>query len=135
MFYVQHEIKTKYNIYTVIYIHINNILYFQIWIFGLVERESNTLLLYPVSDRSEETLLPIIERHVEKGLQFSVMDGQHTVLLTISGMSILPFCISTRSKRHTSTRIQRRKWKCTRTELKVLGSMLRITSGRCLEQK
>ena len=67
MFYVQHEINTKYNIYTIIYIHIYNILYFQIWIFGLVERESNTLLLYPVSDRSEETLLPTIERHVEKG--------------------------------------------------------------------
>uniref|UniRef100_A0A8W8MNP1 Uncharacterized protein n=1 Tax=Magallana gigas TaxID=29159 RepID=A0A8W8MNP1_MAGGI len=27
----------------------------KIWIFGLVERESNRLLLYPVSDRTEET--------------------------------------------------------------------------------
>ena len=77
----------------------------------------------------------LLKGTLRKGLQFSVMDGQHTVLLTISGMSILPFCISTRSKRHTSTRIQRRKWKCTQTELKVLGSMLRITLGRCLEQK
>lgn len=32
-----------------------------------MERESNRLLLYPVSDRTEGTLLPIIERHVEKG--------------------------------------------------------------------
>jgi transposase-like protein len=32
-----------------------------------VERETNPILLYPVSDRTEATLLPIIERHVEKG--------------------------------------------------------------------
>jgi transposase-like protein len=32
-----------------------------------VERESNQVILYPVSDRTETTLLPIIERHVEKG--------------------------------------------------------------------
>ncbi|XP_061187524.1 uncharacterized protein LOC133195646 [Saccostrea echinata] len=39
----------------------------KIWIFGMVERDSNTLVMYPVSDRTEDTLLPIIERHVEKG--------------------------------------------------------------------
>ena len=33
----------------------------------MVERETNTLLIYPVSDRSEDTLLPIIQRHVEPG--------------------------------------------------------------------
>lgn len=33
----------------------------------MVERDSNTLLIYPVSDRSEDTLIPIIERHVEAG--------------------------------------------------------------------
>lgn len=33
----------------------------------MVERDTNTLVMYPVSDRSEDTLLPIIERHVEKG--------------------------------------------------------------------
>lgn len=33
----------------------------------MVERESNTLIIYPVSNRSEETLVPIIERHVETG--------------------------------------------------------------------
>lgn len=33
----------------------------------MVERESNTLIIYPVCDRTEETMLPIIERHVEKG--------------------------------------------------------------------
>ncbi|XP_078329246.1 uncharacterized protein LOC111114334 [Crassostrea virginica] len=39
----------------------------KVWIFGMVERETNTLLIYPVSDRSEDTLLPIIQRHVEPG--------------------------------------------------------------------
>ena len=33
----------------------------------MVERESNTIILYPVADRSEETLLPIIQRHCAPG--------------------------------------------------------------------
>lgn len=40
---------------------------FQIWIFGLVERQSNTLILYPVQDRSENTLVPLIQKHVMEG--------------------------------------------------------------------
>ena len=39
----------------------------KVWIFGMAERETNTLLIYPVPDRSEDTLLPIIQRHVEPG--------------------------------------------------------------------
>jgi len=39
----------------------------QIWIFGLVERETNRLLLFPVEDRSEATLVPIIKKYVEEG--------------------------------------------------------------------
>ena len=39
----------------------------KIWVFGMVERSSNTVILYPVRDRSEQTLMPLIERHVEKG--------------------------------------------------------------------
>uniref|UniRef100_A0A8W8NU68 ISXO2-like transposase domain-containing protein n=1 Tax=Magallana gigas TaxID=29159 RepID=A0A8W8NU68_MAGGI len=31
----------------------------------MVERETNTLLIYPVPDMSEDTVVPIIERHVE----------------------------------------------------------------------
>jgi len=34
------------------------------WVFSLVERDSNTILLYPVTDRKETTLLPLIQRHV-----------------------------------------------------------------------
>lgn len=36
-----------------------------VWISGMVERETNTLLIYPVPDMSEDTVVPIIERHVE----------------------------------------------------------------------
>lgn len=31
----------------------------------MVEQETNILLIYPVSDRSEDTLVSIMERHVE----------------------------------------------------------------------
>ena len=39
----------------------------RIWIFELVEGSSHQLILYPVDARDEQTLLPIIERHVSKG--------------------------------------------------------------------
>ena len=39
----------------------------KVWIFGLVDREANTVILYPVSDRTKETLLPLIQRHVAQG--------------------------------------------------------------------
>ena len=39
----------------------------KVWIFGLVERGSNQVILYPVADRREVTLVPVIERHVEPG--------------------------------------------------------------------
>ena len=39
----------------------------KVWIFGLVERKSNQVILYPVADRREATLVPVIQRHVEAG--------------------------------------------------------------------
>ena len=36
----------------------------RIWIFGIVERASNKIILYPVDNRNAETLVPIIQRHV-----------------------------------------------------------------------
>jgi len=39
----------------------------KIWVFGMVERSSNTIIMYPVNDRSRSTLLPIIKRHVAPG--------------------------------------------------------------------
>ena len=33
----------------------------------MVERESNKIMLYPVKDREEDTLIPIIKRHCEEG--------------------------------------------------------------------
>ncbi|XP_045206192.2 uncharacterized protein LOC123558376 [Mercenaria mercenaria] len=39
----------------------------KVWVFGMVERSSNTIIVYPVENRSNAVLIPIIERHVEKG--------------------------------------------------------------------
>ena len=36
----------------------------RIWIFGIIHRQSNKLIIYPVNDRSADTLIPIIQRHV-----------------------------------------------------------------------
>ena len=33
----------------------------------MVERESNTIIVYPVADRTAATLIPLIQRHVEPG--------------------------------------------------------------------
>lgn len=44
------------------------------WLFGMVEIETNTLLIYPVSDRSEDTLIPTIQ-----GPPYIAIDGVHTV--------------------------------------------------------
>ena len=33
----------------------------KVWIFGLVSRSTNTLILYPVDKRDAETLIPIIK--------------------------------------------------------------------------
>ena len=39
----------------------------RIWIFGIVERASNKIILYPVDNRSADTLIPLIQRHVYPG--------------------------------------------------------------------
>ena len=39
----------------------------KVWIFGLLERSTNRLLLFPVDDRTEERLVSIINNYVEKG--------------------------------------------------------------------
>ncbi len=39
----------------------------KVWVFGIVERSSNRLLLFPVESRDAATLTKIIEKHVEKG--------------------------------------------------------------------
>jgi transposase len=40
---------------------------YHIWIFGLVERDTNRIILYPVQDRKATTLLPLIKKHVAPG--------------------------------------------------------------------
>jgi transposase-like protein len=39
----------------------------KVWVFGIVERQSNEIIIYSVEDRSQATLLPIIQRHVQLG--------------------------------------------------------------------
>ena len=39
----------------------------RIWIFGMVERKYNQIILYPVSGRTKEPLIPLIQRHVAPG--------------------------------------------------------------------
>ena len=36
---------------------------FKIWKFGMVERETNKIILYPVSSRSTDVLIPLIRIH------------------------------------------------------------------------
>ena len=39
----------------------------KIWIFVIVERRSNTLVMYPVDSRDADTLISLIKKHVEPG--------------------------------------------------------------------
>ena len=39
----------------------------RIWIFSMVERATNTMIMYPVNDRLRSNLLPIIQRHEVPG--------------------------------------------------------------------
>ncbi|VDI29312.1 Hypothetical predicted protein [Mytilus galloprovincialis] len=38
-----------------------------IWIFGLIERASHKLVIYPVDNRSVNTLIPLIQKHIKPG--------------------------------------------------------------------
>ena len=39
----------------------------QIWIFGMVDRSDGRVMVWPVEDRTKETLLPIIQKHIRAG--------------------------------------------------------------------
>lgn len=39
----------------------------KVWIFGMIEVDSNKLILYPVDNRSRELLIPLIKKHVTQG--------------------------------------------------------------------
>ena len=48
----------------------NTVIFFlliKIWVFGMIERDTNKVILYPVEKRDEATLLPLILKHVEPG--------------------------------------------------------------------
>ena len=53
----------------------------KVWIFRTVERGSNTLVMYPVENRTKETLVPIIQKHVATDSQiFSDGWGAYSTL-------------------------------------------------------
>jgi transposase-like protein len=39
----------------------------RIWIFGMVQRSSNKIIMYPVDKRDAQTLIPLIKKHVSPG--------------------------------------------------------------------
>ena len=39
----------------------------KVWIFGIISRATNSIILYPVDNRDADTLIPIIKRHVAPG--------------------------------------------------------------------
>lgn len=101
----------------------------------MVERDSNGLLIYPVSYRTEETLLPIIERHVEKGA-------------TIYSDGWLAYCKFNEAGYEHFTVIHKYYFKKTYVNTKtqdivdfiqivskVLGKMPKTISGKCQERK
>lgn len=38
----------------------------KIWVFGMIERHTRKMSLHVVQDRSKETLMPILQKHVDK---------------------------------------------------------------------
>ena len=40
-----------------------------VWILGICETSSNRIILYPVEHRNKQTLIPLIQKHVEVGSQ------------------------------------------------------------------
>ena len=51
----------------------------KVWVFGMVEWSSDKMIFYPVEERSEELLLSIIEKHIQKG-STSFSDGWSTYM-------------------------------------------------------
>ncbi|CAG2225415.1 unnamed protein product [Mytilus edulis] len=39
----------------------------RIWIFGMIERSSNKIVMYPVDSRGADVLIPLIQKHIEPG--------------------------------------------------------------------
>lgn len=101
----------------------------------MVERDSNTLLIYPVSDRSEDTLIPIIKRHVEAGSTI-YSDGWSAYC----GLNELGYNHFTVFHKYSFKKVYinqntRKKWRSTQIELKGPRSTPRRTFGGCPAQK
>ncbi|VDI65518.1 Hypothetical predicted protein [Mytilus galloprovincialis] len=67
-----------------------------VWVFGIKEKTSNRIVLYPVDKRSREVLLPLIKRHVEAGS--TIFSDGWAAYLTLNQEGYRHFAVS-----HAST--------------------------------
>ena len=102
----------------------------KVWIFRMVERETNTLLIYPVSDRSEDTLLRIIQRHVEPGS--TIYSDGWSAYCGLNDLSPFPPLHKYSFKKVYIGRILESKWRSILIALKGPGNTLKSILVGCL---
>ncbi|CAG2257254.1 unnamed protein product [Mytilus edulis] len=90
----------------------------KVWVFGIIEKSSNRIVLYPVDKRSREVLLPLIKRHVEAGS--TIFSDGWAAYLTLNQEGYRHFAVS-----HASTFKQNpgSGLMLTQTQLKEHGSI------------
>lgn len=86
-------------------------------------------ILYPVGDRTEDTLLPIIQRHVEGGSTI-YSDGW-----SLNDIGYEQLHTSTLSRKHILTRRHVRRWMYIQPESREHGNTQRTTSRGCQERR
>ena len=105
----------------------------RVWIFGMVERQSNTVILYRVGDHTKQTLIPLIKRHVAPGSTIYSNGWGAYCDFHSNGYKNFPYSTSTVSKKSTLTRLCTKEPCVKRTRWKELRSMPRSTSRECRE--
>ena len=76
----------------------------KVWIFGLISRETNTIILYPVEKRDSATLIPIIQYHVPQGSRIFSDSWPVYGQLNDLGYNHFSVCHKETSRRNTKTR-------------------------------
>ncbi|CAG2257629.1 unnamed protein product [Mytilus edulis] len=64
----------------------------KVWIFGIVERSTNRLILYPVDRRNKQTLIPLIKKHVKPGA--TIFSDGWAAYLTLNEEGFSHFTVS-----------------------------------------
>ncbi|XP_041485936.1 uncharacterized protein LOC121432146 [Lytechinus variegatus] len=102
----------------------------KVWIVGLVERATNKLILYPVDDRSEQTLLSIIKRHVVTGSTIFTDGWSGYSRLNEEGYRHFSVIHKNQFKAVFEDEATGREWKYVPTPSRELGNMQKTTSER-----